>query len=716
MPADLHRTLHMSRSSLSLGVLALALTLAACSSAPPAATGPLRPDADATQLVYPALGDVPEADLARVELSNGVVVYISEDHSLPLVEVRAVVQASDRLDPADHVGLTSVATAAMRSGGTQALHPDTLNLELESIGASIEAFDAGDQVVVSAESLTETAPRVIALFADVLTRPRFDAEQVALAVRREKSAVARRNDSPGGIANRELFKAIYGPDAPEARTPEYWTLDAVSRGDLERWHATRIVPAATRILVIGDVEPDAVVAQLEAALAGWDGGDPLPEVPPTAVERGARLLFVPKNDVEQSTILIGHVGEVRRDHPDYPALVVMNEVLGGGFSGRMLRTIRTDLGLAYGAGGRYTAGYTRPGVFFSSTSTKSESTVEAVRAMRQVIESMQTTPPSEEELALAKESYLNSFVFNFDTAAEVASRRLTYEANDYPADYLQRLKDQIETVTAADVQRVAQTYLHPDETVTLVLGDAEAFSAPLSLLGDVETVDITIPTAPPGGAPVAGSEAVGRALMATAADSLGGADAFAAIQALRTRTLTTAPTPQGDVEIQSETTVRLPDTIHSVQRTPLGTVTILSEGSGAQILTAGGPQPAPPGIDEQIRGQLFLSVGYLFARAADLGVESVPGEERTVRIAAPGVASPYTLVLGDDGRPAEIISIQPTQNGPADVRVRVSDYRAVGDLVLPFRYEQTLDGAPAGVTVVESITVDPDIPDGMFAP
>ena len=700
-----------------LGALGLSALLAACSATAPEPVRPARPAVDASRLVYPDLGDIPEADLERVELSNGVVVYVSEDHSLPLVELRAVVQASDKLDPADHVGLSSIAATAMRSGGTQSLDPDALNLAVENVGASLEAFGAGDQVVVRAQALTETAPQVLGLFADVLVRPRFDADQVDLAVRRAKSGVARRNDNPGGIANRELFKAIYGADSPYARTTEYWTLDAISPDDLERWHARSVVPANTRILVVGDVDPAEITAQLEAAFAGWTtpAGYAAPELPSADAERGARLLFVPKDDVEQSTILIGHAGSVRRDHPDYPALVVMNEVLGGGFSGRMLRTIRTDLGLAYSAGGVYTAGYTEPGVFYSSTSTKTESTVQAVRAMREVIASMQTEPPTEAELALAKEAYLNSFVFNFDTAAEVAARQLTYEAYGYPDDYLQRVKDGVEAVTAEDVQRVARDYLHPDEAVTLVLGKADEFDAPLTTLGAVDTLDVAIPTVPPGGAAVAGSPAIGRALLDAAADSLGGRAAFAAVAGLRTVAVTTAPTPQGDVEVTSTTTIVLPDTLHSVQATPLGTVTILSEGGSAQILTAGGPQPAPAGIDAQIRSQLYLSIGYLMSRAADLAVESVPGQERTVKILAPGVATPYTLTIGEDGRPSEIVSVQATQAGPAEVRVRIEDYRPVGDLVLPFRYVQTSDGAPSGTTVVQSIRVDPAIPDGMFA-
>ena len=706
----------MTRPS-TLGALALAAALAACAPTAPAGPAlPQRPAVDASQLVYPELGEIPAPALERRELSNGVVVFVVEDRSLPLVQLRGRFGAGRKADPADHVGLASIAASAMRTGGTESMAPDSVDLALENVGASITVSAGDDVVFFGARTLTDTAPEVMRLLAEMITAPRFDEDKVELAKTQQKSAISRRNDNPGGIANRELFKAIYGADSPEARTAEYWTVDAVSRQDLVDWHARHVVPATTSLVVIGDVDADDAVAHLEAAFAGWTtpaGFEPV-EVDPETPEREARLVFIEKDDVEQSNVLIGHAGSVRRDHPDYPALIVMNEVLGGGFSGRMLRTIRTDLGLAYGASGVYTADYDGPGVFYTGTSTKTESTVAALRAMRDVIASIQEVPPSEEELALAKESYLNSFVFNFDTPTEVADRALAYEVEGYPADFLQRLKAGVEAVTAEDVQRVAREYLHPDEAVTLVLGRSADFDEPLTALGAVDTLDIAIPTVPPGGAAAAGSEAEGRALLAAAAAALGGAEAFAAVEALKTVAVTEAETPAGTIEVTSTTTIGLPSSLRAEQTTPFGSVTILISDGEASLVTPAGPQEAPPGIEEQVQGQLFLSIPYLMSRADELAVESVPGAPRSVQITAPGVPSPYTLTLGDDDRPAEIVSVQATQAGPAEVRVRIEDYREVGGFVLPFRYVQLTDGEPSGTTAVQSIEIDPELPEGTF--
>src|SRR5690606_26847488 len=219
------------------------------------------------------------------------------------------------------------------------------------------------------------------------------------------------------------------------------------------------------------------------------------------------------------------------------------------------QTVRSDLGLAYAVFGVYTADYETPGVFYAGTFTKSESTVEAARAMLDVIEGMQARPPTDEELSLAKEAYLNAFVFNFDTRGEVLNRQMTSAYYGYPEDFIQRAKDGAEAVTAADVQRVARQYPHPHQAKVLVLGNSEHFGGPVTplgaievlvrrkseevgqpvtALGDVDVRDATTPTAPAGeaGAAPAGGDA-GDALLGRALAALGDADAFAAIEAVR---------------------------------------------------------------------------------------------------------------------------------------------------------------------------------------
>ncbi len=694
------------------------------SSAP---AGPAVAAVDARTLVYPALPDVVPPVIRRAELSNGLVVFLAEDRTLPLVRATARVAAGSFQDPAAEVGLASIAAATMRTGGAGDLGPDALNLALESVGASVEAGAGDDATTVSMRTLTETLDTVLPLFAAVLTQPRFDAEQVALARSQEAGAIARRNDNVGQVASREFAIALYGADSPYARIPQVWTVDAVSPADAAAWHARYVVPANTALAVWGDFDSDAMIARLEAAFAGWQtpAGFTPPEPTQPAAQTGRRVLLVDRPDVNQSTIYVGHAGRVRRDDPDYPALVVMNEVLGGGFSSRLVQTVRTDLGLAYGVFGAYTADFLVPGLFYAGTATRSEATVQATRAVLDVTASLATTPPTEGELRQAKDSYLNAFVFNYDSRAEVLGRQLTYAAYGYPAETLETLRRGVEAVTAEDVSRVARQYLRPDSALVLVVGNAAAFGEPLSALGPVETVDTAIPAVPPAGTATGASGADALAAVATA---LGGRDAFAGIRTIRTEGETAIPTGAETMRIGSTTSVRLPvgeraAAVRAEQRLAVGTVTVVLGDGVARVLTPAGPQDAPPAVVEQVRAQLFLSLPYLLSQIDQRDVEALPGEALpgealVLALRPPGTAAVYRLTVGTDGRPTQVATTQLTTSGTAEVVVRFEDYRAVqtarGALTLPFRYVQTVDGAPAGQTQLSAVEVDPDLPAATF--
>ncbi len=236
-----------------------------------------------------------------------------------------------------------------------------------------------------------------------------------------------------------------------------------------------------------------MAGKIENAFAGWKPGPALrPVAPPVNYKYEFQTNLIRKEDVNQSTVLIGHIGGLL-NNPDYFALEVMNSILGGGFSSRLFRELRSKQGLAYSVFGAYDANYNFPGVFYAGAMTKSESTVKSVRLLLEQIARMTKEEPTAEELALAKDSYLNSFVFNFEDKGEVLRRLMTYEYYGYPKDFLEKTKENIQKVTAADVLRVARKYLHPDQVKVLVVGRPEDFDAPLSTIGKVNEIDVRIP-------------------------------------------------------------------------------------------------------------------------------------------------------------------------------------------------------------------------------
>ena len=711
--------------------LALAACLAAFGAAPAQAQGDdgiRTTEYPVDDITYPDLRDFEVPTPRRVTLDNGLTVFLLEDRELPQVSAVARIGTGSVYEPAEKVGLASVTGAAMRTGGTASMTPDEVNELLEGLGASVETGIGSTSGYVFMNTLKEHVGEVLPVFAEILRTPAFAEDKVALAKTQQKSAIARRNDNPQQIAFREFDKLVYGADSPYARTPEYFTVDAIVRDDVVGFHERFFHPNNTLISVYGDFDADAMAKRLEAAFGDWPAaeGAQRPAPPPVEGERDDSVHFIPKDDVTQSTVMIGHVGEIRRDHPDYFATIVMNEVLSGGFTSRLFQSVRTDQGLAYTVGGRYSAGYETPGTFLAYTFTKSETTIKAVDAIMAELEKLREAPPTEEEMQLAKDSYLNSFVFNFDTKREVANRLMAYAYYDYPSDFLQQTKAGIEAVTAEDVQRVARTYMHPDEATILVLGKADDFDQPVSALtrdgGTVDTIDIAIPTEAPGMAEAevdAEEMALGMEKLMAARDALGGA-AFADVEGMTVRS--TAETQQMGT-VTSTQHIDLGDgRLRSTLSLAMGEITIVGDGDAMMMKSPQGTQPMPPSQRENISAQQWRDVAYLMAKLPAEGLEAqYVGEEtneggtfEVVKVTPPA-GSPFMLYLDAATlRPARLVATVQTPQGPQEQVTLFDDYREVDGLTLPFSTTTLLDGTEVSSSTTEEIVLNPDFEAGFF--
>ncbi|HON90043.1 MAG TPA: pitrilysin family protein [Sedimentisphaerales bacterium] len=449
---------------------------------------------DHRKLKYPPLREVKVPEVTRVTLPNGMKLLLLEDHELPLIHLSARIRTGSIYEPAEKIGLADITGEVMRTGGTPTMTGDKIDEALEAMAASVEIGIGLDYGMASLSVLKEDLDKTLGILADILMNPAFPQNKIELAKIQHRSAIARRNDEPDGIASREFAKLIYGPDSVYARHTEYATIDAITRDDLVAFHKRFFGPNAMMAAVWGDFETREMIHKIEKAFGGWAKIDAtVPPMPKVDYEYTRTVCVVPRSDLNQSNILLGHLGGLRND-PDYFALVVMNQILGGGFTGRLFKNVRSRQGLAYSVFGSYGADYAHPGVFSLGCQTKSESTVQAIQSILSEIEKIRRTEVSDEELKLAKESFLNSFVFNFDSAGEIVTRLLTYEYYGYPADFLLQTRDRVETVTKADILRVAKKHLNPTQVHILVVGNPEGFDKPLSTLGDVETLDVTIPS------------------------------------------------------------------------------------------------------------------------------------------------------------------------------------------------------------------------------
>lgn len=449
-------------------------------------------------LRYPPLPPFEIPRPQRVVLDNGMVVMLLEDHELPLVEATALVRAGGRLDPAGKIGLAELAAGVLRSGGTEALPGDPLDDWLESRAASIEATADGDLVRASLSSLSQDFPDVLRVFADVLRRPAFDTRKLEVARNQAIAGVARQNDEAGEVLFREFRKIVYGPDSPYARTETYATLGAIRRDDLLAWHRQGFHPERTVLGVVGDFRSAETLALLRAVFGDWPRGSaaarpPLSEAAAWRQQPSPGVYWAEKKDMTQSAVMIGHLG-VRKDDPDYYALEILNSVLSGSFSSRLISHVRTQKGLAYSVAGRVGSDWDHPGLTYLYLSTKTQTTGAGIQALLDEVRALQTTQPAtEEEVEKARQGLLSSFIFNADTPRKVLSQQLNLEIFGYPLDWLSRYRAGLEAVTPAQVRDAALHHLHPGDFALLVVGPAEGRDRPLTDFGKVTNVDLAIP-------------------------------------------------------------------------------------------------------------------------------------------------------------------------------------------------------------------------------
>ncbi len=450
----------------------LLLLLAGCS-----VSAPVRPD----QLSFaPLKFEVPRIE--AVTLANGIRLYLHEDHELPLVEISVTAGSGGIADPPEQTGLTDLLAALLRTGGAGDFAPEAFDRELERLAADFTVA-ADTYTTQMALSLRRDDLRAgLEMLHDVLYRPRFDAGRLELARRQAIELVRRQDDDPGALASRELMRALYG-EHPLGRSPSVTGLESIRRDDLVARHCRDLAEAPLWIGISGDFDRAEVTRLVTEIFADRTGGQGRKAPVPPLVSAEAPALWLAEKEIPQSTILFGEVA-IDKDNPDLPAVRVMNFILGGGgFNSRLMREVRSNRGLAYSVYSYYDIGRRLPGPFVAGCETKNGAAVEVVALMRDIMNDLRENPVTMEELRLAQESLINSFVFAFSDSRQVVNQQMRLDYYDYAPDYLQTYRDKIAAVTVADVQRVARAYLNPDRQQLVLVGNPAEFDAAPETLG-----------------------------------------------------------------------------------------------------------------------------------------------------------------------------------------------------------------------------------------
>jgi predicted Zn-dependent peptidase len=659
-------------------------------------------------LKFPPLKRIPTPEVTSYTLPNGMKVYLLEDHELPIVSGTVRVRTGNLLEPAGQAGLASITGTVMRSGGTPGKTGDQLDEELENIAASVEADIGESSGSVSFSALKENTDEVLGIFKDVLTQPEFRQEKIELALSEMRSGISRRNDDAHGIAEREFADIVYGKDTPYGWQTEYATLDHIKRAGVVAFYKRYFFPANMLMAVWGDFSTAEMQAKLSKLFGGWNYQQPqVPPFPPVREKAQPGIYLAKKDDVTQTFFSEGHLGGQRND-PDYAALEVMGDILGGGFQSRLVQRVRTQLGLAYDISADWGANYNHPGLFEIEGSTKAASTADTLKAIQEQVERIRASEVTEDELETARQSALNGLVFAFDTKTKTLGRMLNYEYYGYPKDFIDRYQKGLEAVTRADVLRVAREHVRPADLTIVAVGKTDEFEKSLATLGlPVSSIDLIIPEAKPEAKPVAADPAKGRQLLALAQQAAGGADKLAAVKDMVEVAEFHVDQSMGGATMRRVDRWLAPSYFREDTTLPFGTVSIYGDGKTGWMSSPQGMAPLPAAQLKPVQDKLLrLFFPMLLSDRLEGRTVNWIGEG-TLEI-SDGQGSTVRLFIDEKtGMPAKVEYTSPGMNGSSSTIDETYDaFEEVDGLKLPKHITIVQNGHKYADVVVESIKLN----------
>ena len=406
----------------------------------------------------------------RFMTANGITVLVLEQHFLPIIEIHALIKTGSAQDPPDKAGLANL-VASLLDEGTTTRTSKQLAEQIDFVGGTLEAKASEDFTTASARVLKKDIDLGFTLLADMLQRPAFSKQEFERIRTQLLGEMASDNDDPGHIAMKAFNQLVFHGHPyrwPVNGTEE--TLNKITLTDVQTFYGREYSPSQTVLTVVGDVTLEQATALVQTHFETWKKGPPTARTTkkPAPIERKAVQLI--EKDLTQSTIVLGH-GGLPRAHPDYYSVTVMNYILGaGGFSSRLMDSIRDKQGLAYGIMSHFDARL-MPGSFWVNLQTKTETTNQAITGVLSEIKSIRDAPVSDQELAEAKSFLIGSFPLRFDSTAKLAHVLAQVEFYGLGLEYFSDYPKWIDRVTKEDVQRVAKQYLDPKRYALVVVGN-----------------------------------------------------------------------------------------------------------------------------------------------------------------------------------------------------------------------------------------------------
>jgi len=427
------------------------------------------------KLTYPSLvWNVPNPTPLRAVLPNGVPVYVSEDRMLPLVNVQVLFRGGRYLEPNGKEGVASLVSTVWRTGGAGDLDAAALDEKLDFLAAQLSTNVGDTTGAVSLNLLAKDLDAGLALLMKVLQAPRFDEARLEKAKVDLISDMKRRNDEAADIERREGSRLLYGEDFWLNRLPTKASVDGITRADLVAFHKQLANPANFVVAVAGDFARKEMLAKLGASLGAWKATGPkVPPVPQPVASAKPGVYAVDKKDVNQGRVSIGHLG-LRRPIPDEEALQVANDILGGsGFTAWMMKRIRSDEGLAYGAYSRFGVGDQIPGIFYASFQSKSATCARAAMLTLELIGKLRAGEATAKDIETSKKSFIETLPRSFESKLRTVQRFATDELVGLSHQYWTGYRARIAAVDAAAVKEAAEKRIRPDQLIVVIVGNLD---------------------------------------------------------------------------------------------------------------------------------------------------------------------------------------------------------------------------------------------------
>lgn len=411
----------------------------------------------------------------RWTLPNGLTVLYLRDDELPLVSGKLFIRGGSLWATDMPTGSVSAMGDQMRQGGAGQLSADALDMEVEKLAAGVSSTMSQEFGAVAFSSLSSDFDRVFSIFSDVVLKPRFEPERLALWKGQSLESIRRRKDDPSTVASVAFLQLIYG-NSPYGRIAVERDVEAITRAGLLSLHQRLVRPDGAILVVTGRIDRKHVEKAVQQHFGSWRARGTSLSAPPLVnfkPQPGVYFITLP---FSQATVQMGQLG-IPRLTPDYPQIEIFNEVFGSsGFGSRLMARVRTELGLSYGIYGAISPAVVK-GTNSIFLQTKAESVAPAIEASLGVLAGLQDAPASKQELQEKKSAIRNSYVFNFDSPEEIAGRQARLELLKYPADYDQTYLPKIEAVSAQEVSEVARQRWDPAQFVLVVVGNEQAYQS-----------------------------------------------------------------------------------------------------------------------------------------------------------------------------------------------------------------------------------------------